>query len=49
MNAVSVEVAVLTMVFSLAFGAPAGYALARYSFRGATTYRLLILLKPESL
>lgn len=41
---VSVEVAVLTMVFSLALGAPAGYALARYNFRGATTYRILILL-----
>lgn len=41
---VSVEVAMLTMLLSLALGAPAGYALARYSFRGATTYRLLILL-----
>ncbi len=41
---VSVEVAALCMVFSLLLGAPAGYALARYSFRGATTYRLLILL-----
>ena len=41
---VSVEVAVLCMAFSLLLGAPAGYALARYNFRGATTYRLLILL-----
>jgi multiple sugar transport system permease protein len=40
----SVEVAVLCMIFSIALGAPAGYALARYSFRGATTYRLLILM-----
>ena len=32
------------MIFSVALGAPAGYALARYSFRGATTYRLTILL-----
>jgi multiple sugar transport system permease protein len=41
---VSIEVAVLCMAFSLLLGAPAGYALARYAFRGATTYRLLILL-----
>ena len=40
----SVEVAVLCMAFSLALGAPAGYALARYSFRGATAFRLVILL-----
>jgi multiple sugar transport system permease protein len=40
----SVEVAVLCMIFSIALGAPAGYALARYAFRGATTYRLMILL-----
>ena len=40
----SVEVAVLCMIFSIALGAPAGYALARYAFRGATTYRLLILM-----
>lgn len=40
----SVEVALLCMVFSIALGAPAGYALARFRFRGATAYRLLILL-----
>ncbi|MBU6497949.1 MAG: carbohydrate ABC transporter permease [Rhodospirillales bacterium] len=40
----SLEVAVLCMIFSILLGAPAGYALARYSFRGATAYRLLILL-----
>jgi multiple sugar transport system permease protein len=40
----SVEVAVLCMVFSLLLGAPAGYALARYAFRGAGAYRLVILL-----
>ena len=40
----SVEVALMCMAICLALGAPAGYALARYSFRGATTYRLLILL-----
>ena len=32
------------MVLSIALGAPAGYALARYSFRGANLYRLLILM-----
>lgn len=37
-------VAVLTMLFSLALGAPAGYALARYSFRGAGLFRLLVVL-----
>jgi multiple sugar transport system permease protein len=39
----SAIVALLTMVFSLLLGAPAGYALARYSFFGQDTYRLLIL------
>jgi multiple sugar transport system permease protein len=34
----------LTVVFSIALGAPAGYALARYSFRGQDAYRLLVLL-----
>ncbi len=34
----------LTVVFSVALGAPAGYALARYSFRGQNAYRLLVLL-----
>ena len=34
----------LTVVFSLARGAPAGYALARYTFRGQNAYRLLVLL-----
>jgi multiple sugar transport system permease protein len=41
---VSIEVAVLCMAFSLLLGAPAGYALARYRFRGADAYRLVILL-----
>ncbi len=40
----SVEVAVLCMCFSIALGAPAGYALARFGFRGAHAYRLTILL-----
>jgi multiple sugar transport system permease protein len=34
----------LTMLFSIALGAPAGYALARYSFRGQDAFRLLVLL-----
>ena len=34
----------LTVLFSIALGAPAGYALARYTFRGQNAYRLLVLL-----
>ncbi len=34
----------LTMLFSILLGAPAGYALARFQFRGADTFRLLVLL-----
>jgi multiple sugar transport system permease protein len=34
----------LTMLFSIALGAPAGYALARYTFRGQDAFRLLVLL-----
>lgn len=40
----SVIVAVLTMVISIAIGAPAGYALSRFDFRGKEVFRLLILL-----
>jgi multiple sugar transport system permease protein len=36
--------AILTMVFSIGLGAPAGYALARFPFRGANAFRLLVLL-----
>jgi multiple sugar transport system permease protein len=39
----SVVVAALTLVLSTLLGAPAGYALARFAFRGKTTFRLLIL------
>jgi multiple sugar transport system permease protein len=39
----SVVVAALTLVLSTLLGAPAGYALARYSFRGKSAYGLLIL------
>jgi multiple sugar transport system permease protein len=34
----------LTVLFSVLLGAPAGYALARYSFAGKNPYRLLVLL-----
>ena len=40
----SVIAAALCMLFSIALGAPAGYALARFQFRGQNAYRLLILL-----
>lgn len=40
----SVEAACLCMVVSILLGAPAGYALARYRFRGATLFRLFVLL-----
>lgn len=36
-------VAAATLVLALGIGAPAGYALARYVFRGREAYRLLIL------
>ena len=39
----SVIVALITLVLSLAIGAPAGYAIARYAFRGRGGYRLVIL------
>ncbi|WP_445500301.1 carbohydrate ABC transporter permease [Microvirga sp. G4-2] len=34
----------LTVLFSVLLGAPAGYALARYAFRGQTAFRLMVLL-----
>ncbi|MCP8939116.1 carbohydrate ABC transporter permease [Alsobacter sp. SYSU M60028] len=40
----SVIAASLTMALSLLLGAPAGYALARYRFRGAGAFRLMVLL-----
>jgi multiple sugar transport system permease protein len=39
----SVLVALVTLVLSTVIGAPAGYALARYVFRGRDPYRLIIL------
>ncbi|WP_424930860.1 carbohydrate ABC transporter permease [Amaricoccus macauensis] len=40
----SVIVATLTMIMSIVIGAPAGYALSRFDFRGKEVFRLLILL-----
>jgi multiple sugar transport system permease protein len=39
----SVIVAIITLLLSLLIGAPAGYAIARYGFRGRGAYRLTIL------
>ena len=40
----SVLVAGMTMIMSILIGAPAGYALSRFEFRGKGLFRLLILL-----
>jgi multiple sugar transport system permease protein len=40
----SVLVAVLTMILSIGIGAPAGYALSRFEFRGKATFRMLVLM-----
>jgi len=40
----SLWVAVMTMVISITVGAPAGYALARFEFRGKGSFRMLIML-----
>jgi multiple sugar transport system permease protein len=40
----SVIVAAITMLFAVLLGAPAGYALARYDFKGQTPFRLLIVM-----
>ena len=39
----SVIVALITLALSLLIGAPAGYAVARYAFRGRSGYRLVVL------
>lgn len=41
---VSVQAAAMCMVLALLLGVPAGYALARFRFAGAGSYRLLILM-----
>ena len=40
----SIIVASMTMVMSIVIGAPAGYALSRFEFRGKELFRILILL-----
>ena len=40
----SIIVAVLTMILSIAIGAPAGYAISRFDFRGKEAFRLLVLM-----
>ncbi|KMK64824.1 carbohydrate ABC transporter permease [Puniceibacterium sp. IMCC21224] len=40
----SILVAVMTMIMSILIGAPAGYALSRFDFRGKELFRMLILL-----
>ena len=40
----SLAVALMTMVGAISLGAPAGYALARYEFKGKSGFRMLIML-----
>jgi multiple sugar transport system permease protein len=40
----SILVAGLTMLLAIGLGAPAGYALARFRFRGKGTFRLLVVM-----
>ncbi len=40
----SVQVAFLTMVMSILIGAPAGYSLSRFDFRGKNAFRILVLM-----
>jgi multiple sugar transport system permease protein len=40
----SIIVAAITMVLSVLIGAPAGYALSRFDFRGKELFRMLVLL-----
>ncbi|NND92729.1 MAG: carbohydrate ABC transporter permease [Granulosicoccus sp.] len=40
----SVKVATLTMILSILAGAPAGYALSRFDFRGKGSFRVLVLM-----
>jgi multiple sugar transport system permease protein len=40
----SVLVGIMTLVLSTLLGAPAGYALARFAFRGRDSFQLLILM-----
>ena len=40
----SILVALLTMILSIGFGAPAGYALSRFDFPGKEAFRLLVVM-----
>ncbi|HEV7275748.1 MAG TPA: carbohydrate ABC transporter permease [Devosiaceae bacterium] len=40
----SILVAVLTMLLSIGLGAPAGYALSRFEFRGKSAFRMLVVM-----
>lgn len=40
----SVQVATLTMILSIGLGAPAGYALSRFDFRGKEGFRFLVVM-----
>jgi len=40
----SVQVATLTMIMSILIGAPAGYSLSRFDFRGKNAFRILVLM-----
>ena len=40
----SIVVACLTVVLAIGFGAPAGYALARFRFAGKNSFRILVLM-----
>ena len=40
----SIKVATVTMILSITAGAPAGYALSRFDFRGKGTFRVLVLM-----
>lgn len=40
----SVKVAVLTMILSIAMGAPAGYALSRFEFPGKEFFRIMVIM-----
>lgn len=40
----SIQVAFISMVLSIGIGAPAGYALSRFDFRGKTLFRILVLM-----
>ena len=39
----SIYAAVMTMIIAVALGAPAGYAMARYDFKGKSIYRITVL------